>query len=171
MGALDDIDLLTSSCNLLLPLIEEHEDQAFKILEVSGATSAVNALRALRVQKTTLAIGMFSMYEAVLQDGFGFGKYAFDDLEKKLKSDGHIDIAKDFEKYRLAINVLKHGSVRSYDDLLKFLPDLEFNIQGDGSEIFEEGNVNVGQFLVHVDSTFVRRCAELIEISLNSIRA
>lgn len=170
MGALNDIDLLTGSCNLLLPFIEEREAEALEILSHSGSTVAVNSLRGLRVQKTTIVVGMFSIYEAVLQDEFGFGNYAFRELKKIVSDAGESEISDTFESYQLAINVLKHGKGSSYEQLLTLVPNLEFKVRGDGSDFDEEGDVTDGQFLIQVDSSFVRRCAEVIEGSLAALR-
>ncbi|BBD38803.1 hypothetical protein Amn_36830 [Aminobacter sp. Y103A] len=170
MGARDDIDLLTTSCDLLLPLIDEKEHQAIEALSESGSTVAVNSLRALRVQRTVISVGMFSAYEAVLQDEFGFGDYAFQDLEKLLMKLGRKDVVEVFVNYKLAINVLKHGKGKSYDQLLSRHSMLDFDVRGDGSDFDEEGDVTDGQFLVRVDSHFVRRCAEVIEQSLEVAR-
>ena len=65
--ALTDIELLTACVAFTLQHTHEAEQQTFKDLETSGATRLVNALRLFRLQRAILAVGMFSMFEALLQ--------------------------------------------------------------------------------------------------------
>ena len=65
--ALSDTELLAECVNFTLRHTREAEQQTFKELETSGATRLVNALRVFRLQRAILAVGMFSMFEALLQ--------------------------------------------------------------------------------------------------------
>lgn len=71
----------------------------------------------LRLQKVILAVGMFSIFEASLQRGL--------DFQDGFKAAGHIldqhnktVLRQVFTDVQKAINVLKHGRGRSYDQLL-----------------------------------------------------
>ena len=162
--ALTDTQLLTACANFTLLHTHEAEEQVFKELETSGATRLVNALRIFRLQRAVLAVGMFSMFEALLQSKLklGWDEPPFKRLEEFLLRHGKADLAAFITDYNLAINVLKHGKGKSYEKLLQRLDRLEFTVRGD-HEVCEEGDVSEVDILVDVDDDFVRRCAELIE--------
>ena len=80
-------------------------------------------------------------------------------------------MADSFNDYRLAINVLKHGSGRSYGQLLAKSANLEFNVKPEGEPFFYEGDVSEVDVLIDVDERFVRRCAGLIEEVSSVIRS
>lgn len=169
MGALNDIELLTGCCSFLLPKIEDAEQEAIKLLEVSGNTVALNSLRSLRIQRAVIAVGMFSMFESALQAENEWAK-PFTELKRLLCERGLQRLAIRFDHYRLAINVLKHGEGQSLDQLLAHRNILEFDIKQSNDWFDEEGDVTESQFLIDADGNFVLTCAELIQEIYNEVK-
>lgn len=161
MGALNDIEMLTHCCGYLLPKLDDGEEHTFRELEHSGATRLVNALRSFRVQRTILVVGMFSIFEAVLQAELQQNA-PFKTLEDDLRDAGRPELAEQFRIYHNANNVLKHGEGRSLEKL-KNESDLPFEIKTHDSWFEGEGDVVEGQLLVGVTSEFVTTVATLIE--------
>ena len=58
-------------------------------------------------------VGMFSIFEARLQEIFKDANYAFDQAEKVLKEKDEFALYEKFHDLRQAINVLKHGDGKS----------------------------------------------------------
>ena len=101
------------------------------------------------------------MLEGILEQTTGWEKPLIE-LETRLRDDGFDSIAIKFEQFRLAINVLKHGSGRSYRELLKFR-GLPFRIKREDQSCFEEGDVSEIPALIAVDENFLLRCAAIVE--------
>jgi hypothetical protein len=171
LSARDDIDLLSSCCNFMLPKISEAEEEVFRILETSGSTVYVNSLRAFRLHRAVIAVGMFSMYESALQTEFGWENGPFTQLQNKLIAIGRPELAARFRRYRLAINVLKHGEGNSWVELRREdRGSLEFRIKSPNGLFEDEGDVSEGQHFIDADDEFVRGCADLIELTLHLVR-
>jgi hypothetical protein len=166
--ALTDIELLTACADFTLHHTHEAEQQTFRELETSGATRLVNALRLFRLQRAILAVGMFSMFEALLQSKLKWTE-PFSQLDDYLRRHNKPDLASAITDYRLAVNVLKHGEGKSHQELLARADKLEFKVRADGDHFHEEGDVSDVGILVDVDDQFVRRCAELIEQASEAI--
>jgi hypothetical protein len=115
----------------------------------------------LRLQKAVLATGMFSLFEALLQDKYGW-EYPYSSLDQKLRELGRTDLADPIKDYNLSINVLKYGTGRSHAELMARKETLPFRISVPG-HAFDEGDVSEIGILIDVDDRFVRRCAELID--------
>jgi hypothetical protein len=149
------------------------EEDVLQELEISAATPLVVALRVIRLQKTILATGMFSLYESFLQVGMGWKeRSAFDELEKCLKKHDEHKLAQVFSDYRLAVNVLKHGKGPSYDRLVERSSKLEFKIKLPEEAFFFEGDVSeLASVLIDVHGKFVERCAEIIQETLAVLRS
>src|SRR4051794_13830366 len=84
-------------------------------------------------------------------------------LEGISRRSGHAGLAETFSDYQSAINVLKHGTGRSYRQILAKASKLEFKVKPEGEPFFYEGDVSEVSVLIDVDEQFVRRCAELIQ--------
>lgn len=168
--ALTDTELLTACVNFTLHHTHEAEQQTFNELETSGATRLVNALRVFRLQRAILAVGMFSMFEALLQSKLKWTE-PFSQLDDYLRKHDKHHLASAIIDYRLAVNVFKHGEGRSHRELLARADKLEFKVRADGDHFHEEGDVSDVGILVDVDDQFVRRCAELIEEASEAIRS
>jgi len=136
--------------------------KAIEALESSGSTSIVKKLRMIELQKTILVVGMFSLFEASLQDGLNC-KNGFAEAEKRLAAANEAALAKRFNDFYLAINVLKHGRGASYNKLIsRAKSGLPFEIKMPDQAFFEEGDVSEIATLVLVDDAFVQNCAEII---------
>jgi len=162
LGALEDIRLLHTCCTFLLPKIEQGEEEALSILKQSGSTGAINSLRAFRVQRIVIVIGMFSLLEATLKMELEWEE-PFRKLPSFLKDRGKVELALKFEYYRLANNVLKHGTGDSWDKLREYSEKIDFELRDGFNSFNQEGDITSGHALVDVDSKFVLHCADMIE--------
>jgi hypothetical protein len=64
-------DLIDRSTRFTLATLKEASDKIFEELQTSGATRLVKNLQMIRLQKAIMAAGMFSLFEAILQDRLG----------------------------------------------------------------------------------------------------
>src|SRR4051794_15313943 len=85
-------------------------------LQTSGATILVKELQMVRLQKAVTAVGMFSIFEAILQDRLAC-ENGFAEAKLILKRTSNEVLLQRFEDFQCAINVLKHGKGRSYESL------------------------------------------------------
>jgi hypothetical protein len=129
--ALTDTELLTACVGFTLQHTHEAEQQTFKELETSGATRLVNALRVFRLQRAILAVGMFSMFEALFQSKLKWTE-PFIQLDDFLRKHDETHLASAIMDYRRAVNVHKHGEGRSHQELLAKADKLEFKVRADG---------------------------------------
>ncbi len=111
---------------------------------------------------------MFSIFEALLQDRLKCS-HGFNEAADVLKSQGATDLESHFDMLRLAINVLKHGEGRSYEELLK-KNSLPFRVKQPDESFFDEGDVSEISTLVEVDDAFVIMCAETIREVAAAVR-
>lgn len=144
-----------------LETLREANERTIEALQSSGATSLVKTLQMIRLQKAILAVGMFSIFEANLQDGLGC-KNGFDGAKKILDAQGELDMKECFNDLCLAINVLKHGRGPSYHALVAKAQTLPFRIKLPGESFFFEGDVSEVSILVEVDDSFVQHCGSVI---------
>ena len=163
-----DLQLLTRCAEFTLRHTHEVEAKVMKELETSSRTPLLAALRMMRLQRAVLAVGMFSLFEAMLQDAMNWPD-PFKALGNYLRGQGEARLADTINDYKLAVNVLKHGQGRSYADLIMRASSLEFTVRTAGT-FFSEGDVSEVGVLVDVDDRFVLRCAELIEQAASIIR-
>jgi hypothetical protein len=157
----DDTDLLPMYVDFTLSHSKTVQDEVIKELRTSSPTPLVKALQMLRLQRAIFATGMFSLFESVLQSQTGWDQ-PFTRLKEYLEQSSHRELAERFSDYQSAINVLKHGTGRSYRQLLGKASKLEFKIKPEGEPFFYEGDVSEVDVLIDVDEQFVRRCAALI---------
>jgi hypothetical protein len=126
-------------------------------------TSLVIGLQMMNMQRAFIAVGVFSTYEAMLQDTFGKEDgFAFQDAEIILDHYGENDLKQTFVDYRNAINVLKHGKGSSYDKLLARKDSVPFNIKDEAERFFNEGDVSEVMTLIEVGDDFVLGCVDVI---------
>jgi hypothetical protein len=135
-----------------------------------GSTVFVKNAQALQLSKVVTAVGIFSIFEARLQDGLNCSD-GFAELRKVLLSANEQALASRFEQFAAAVNVLKHGRGRSYDRLISMHGSLPFILKATGQHFFFEGDVSEPETLVLVDDTFVRSCAELIQASIEAVQS
>lgn len=154
-------ELVDRSTSFTLMKLSELHDQLYQELEVSGSTVAVKNLQMVNLQKAITAVGIFSIFEAMLQDSLR-DHHSFDALRKILFREREILLLQRFDWFALAINVLKHGKGPSYDKLLGKADELPFRIKRQGQAFFFEGDVAEINTLVQADEVFVLGCAEVI---------
>ncbi|MBP6013141.1 MAG: hypothetical protein KBA31_13020 [Alphaproteobacteria bacterium] len=153
---------LADSCaSFTLSALNEVNDKTIAALQTSGATALVRSLQMVQLQKAILAVGMFSLFDGILQgelgcaDGFGGAAIV-------LEREGRVALQEEFSDYQKAINVLKHGRGRSYDALVAKANQLPFRVLLPTEAFFYEGDVGEIATLIEVDDKFVLRCGELI---------
>ena len=115
----------------------------------------------LQLQKAILAVGMFSVFEATLQDALGCTE-GFYEASARLDAKGEVALKERFGDMQLAVNVLKHGQGRSYEALVARATALPFRVKLPNEAFFFEGDVSEVSALIEVDDAFVRDCANLI---------
>jgi len=154
-------DLVNRSTNFALATLKEAENEVVEALQTSGATRHVKNLQMIQLHRAIIAVGMFSIFESIVQDRLecqnGFAK-ARECLERAKEN----DLNNRFAVFVHAINVLKHGRGRSYDALITMGNYLPFRIKRPGEDFFSEGDVSEVATLIEVDDQFVRDCAALI---------
>ena len=116
----------------------------------------------IQLQKAIFSIGMFSMFEAALQDQLSC-RNGFEGAKNILKEKQNLKLHNRFDEFICAINVLKHGKGRSYDALLSKSEILPFKIKLQGENFFDEGDISEIDTLIEVDDSFVLNCADLID--------
>jgi hypothetical protein len=164
---------LVDRCTVFtLDALNEAKRKLVDELQASAATSPVKSLQVVQLQKAISAVGMFSMFEAILQDELSC-KNGFLKAKEILAHEGEIVLSERFNDLQLAINVLKHGRGRSYNELAAKSSGLPFRIKQPGEYFFCEGDVSEVATLIEVDDAFVRGCAQVInEVSvvINRVR-
>ena len=154
-----------------LGALHEANDKTIEALQTSGATTLVKTLQMIQLQKALLAVGMFSIFEANLQDGLACDN-GFQRAKELLEKEGEHALKERFDAFFLAINALKHGRGRSYDDLVAKAGTLPFRVKLPTEDFFFEGDVSEISTLVEVNDAFVQNCADVImEVSAVMRRA
>lgn len=161
MPALNAWTLVVATMQTAAESFQADFDDALDQLAEDGSSRIVNVSRIARMQLMMVAVGGFSMLEGILEQR-GAGDHPFQELDRRLREAGHDTIADEFMCFRLAINVLKHGSGPSYDRL-RGLGDVPFRVKAPDETFFDEGDVSEVPALVFVDNNFVQRCALTIE--------
>lgn len=154
-------ELVDRCATFTLEALSETQERIVDALNESAATTLVKALQMVQLQKVISAVGMFSIFEAMLQDALGCSdgfRGALDVLDRE----GELALKERFGELQLAINVLKHGRGKSYEALIAKAGTLPFRVRLPGEDFFCEGDVSEVSTLVEVDDAFVTRCAEVI---------
>lgn len=154
-------ELVDRSTSFTLTKLGELQEQLIAELEESGSTIAVKNLQMVELQKAIMSVGMFSIFEAMIQDALGGGQ-SFSALRRLLEREREQELLTQFNWYALAVNVLKHGRGRSYNELLSVADRLPFRVKREDEAFFFEGDVSEIDTLVQVDEAFVLGCAEVI---------
>jgi hypothetical protein len=155
-------DELVDRCtNFTLETLRDANDRTIEALQTSGSTSLIKTLQMIQLQKAILAVGMFSMFEARLQDALSCTS-GFDQAKRILVEEGELETKEHFDDVCMAINVLKHGRGRSYDALVAKVKKLPFKMKLPGESSFSEGDVSEVSTLVEVDDAFVRHCGKVV---------
>lgn len=162
-------DLIDRCTTFTLKTLSEANEKILDALQTSAETSLVEALKMIQLQKAILAVGMFSLFEAALQDGLSCDD-GFRAARDILDSEGEAVLKERFNGFYLAINVLKHGHGHSYDALVERAGALSFRVKLPGEAFFFEGDVSEVSTLIEVDDVFVLSCAEVIREVSDVIR-
>lgn len=144
-----------------LGALNEAQQKTIDALQDSALTTLVKALQMVQLQKVITAVGMFSIFEAMLQDGLNCDD-GFREATNILDQQGDVPLKECFGDLLLATNVLKHGRGRSYEALVSKASLLPFRIKLPGEELFYEGDVSEVSTLIQVDDAFVVHCAKVI---------
>lgn len=144
-----------------LASLQDVNERTVEALQTSAATSLVKTLQMIQLQKVILAVGMFSIFEASLQDRLNCSD-GFREAGAILDQLGENELKEKFSDLAAAINVLKHGRGRSYDALVAKAPTLPFRVKMPDEDFFFEGDVSEVSTLVEVDDEFVQRCGNVI---------
>ena len=131
-------ELVQHGAEFSLSALNEASANVAKELETSASTRLVKALQMLQLQKAVLAVGMFSIFEATLQDELGC-QDGFREAAARLDAKGQAALRERFGDMQLAINVLKHGRGRSYDALVAKAAALPFKVKLPDESFFSEG--------------------------------
>src|ERR1700759_1174395 len=110
-------ELVNRSTNFALSTLKVAEDEVIEALQSSGATRHVKNLQMIQLHRAVVAVGMFSLFESVIQDRLQC-RDGFAAARECLESSGEVDLGTRFGHFVCAINVLKHGRGRSYDALI-----------------------------------------------------
>ncbi len=155
-------ELIDRCTTFTLGALNQAEAELNAKLETSAATHLIKNLQMVRLQKAITSVGMFSMFEAILQDRLGC-KDGFREAKKILDSEREITLKERFSDLQLAINVLKHGRGDSHDTLIKKAERLPFRIKKPDEKFFYEGDVSEITTLIEVDDNFVLSCVQIIQ--------
>jgi hypothetical protein len=154
-------DLAEGSVAFTLRAIRETNEEIVAELQVSAATTLVRGLQQLQLQRAILAVGVFGIFESILQDAMGEEK-PFLKVADILERAGEGALNERLRAFKHAINVLKHGRGKSYDALVARAEGLPFRVKPPGEAFFDEGDVAEIRTLIDVDDEFVLSCAALI---------
>lgn len=154
-------ELVDRCATFTLNTLREANERTIEALQTSSATSLVKTLQMIQLQKAILAVGMFSIFEASLQEGLMCSN-GFDEAKIILSNEGELDVKEQFDDLVLAVNVLKHGRGYSYDALVAKAAVLPFRIKLPDESFFFEGDVSEVSTLVEVDDAFVQLCGKVI---------
>lgn len=163
-------ELVDRSTAFTLSALKKAADRTTQALQTSGATPLVKTLQMIQLQKAILSVGMFSMFEAMLQDGLSCDD-GFREASLILDRAEQTATRERFADFQLAINVLKHGRGRSYDALVSKTRILPFRVKLPGEPFFFEGDVSEISTLIEVDDSFVLGCVDVIREVSEAIRA
>lgn len=145
-----------------LESLREANERTIEALQTSAATSLVKTLQMIQLQKVILAVGMFSIFEANLQDRLDCSD-GFREVRAILDQQNESELKEKFCDLSAAINVLKHGKGRSYEDLVRKAQTLPFRVKMPDEDFFFEGDVSKISTLVEVDDEFVQQCGNVID--------
>lgn len=158
----DFLELAHRCTAFTLSRLKEVHEKTTEALQTSGATSLVKTLQMIRLEKVILVVGMFSVFDAILQDRLACDN-GFAEAKSILKEGGETVLLEQFIDFELAINALKHGKGRSYNQLLaKNAGAFRATLKQSDERFFFEGDVSEISGLVDVDDEFIENCSLVI---------
>lgn len=162
-------ELVQRSMVFSLDALGAAQQRTADALQTSAATTLVKTLQMVQLQMAISAVGMFSMFDAILQDQLQC-KDGFQKAGQLLEIQGEVALKEQFTDLQLAVNALKHGKGRSYEILVKKAASLPFRVKLPDEHFFNEGDISEIATLVEVDDAFVLLCAEVIDAVSVSVR-
>ncbi|WP_175982024.1 hypothetical protein [Burkholderia sp. BCC1630] len=99
--------------------------QSARSLQVAQFPVGVNTLQAVQLERAIHVVGVFSIFEARLQDGLAVAD-GFKEAKAIISQAGMTDLNERFEDLYFAINVLKHGRGKSYSPSARKLASFRF---------------------------------------------
>jgi hypothetical protein len=166
-----DFSDLANRCTIFtLNSLKDVEEKTIEALQTSGATSLVMTLQMTRLERTILAVGMFSIFEALLQDRLNCNN-GFAEAKDILKKAGDLHLLTQFTDLELAINALKHGRGRSYNTIVANDGGAILSkVKSPNEHFFDEGDVSEISTLIDVDDKFIHSCVQIISQVSESIK-
>ena len=161
-------DLIERCTSFTLSVLNRANDEIVEALQDSAETTLIKNLQMIQLQKAIMAVGMFSIFDSILQENLGGN--GFVEASKVLKDHGEHAVDERFSDFQKAINVLKHGRGRSYDELVKKASELPFKVKLPDEAFFFEGDVSEVSTLIQVDDQFILDCAAAIQTVSSAIR-
>lgn len=161
-------ELIDRCTTFTLIALQEAEARTLDALQTRSESSLVKTMQMAQLQRVVSAVGMFSIFDALLQDQLKCTE-GFKAAVEILDAAGEQKLSARFNVFQLAINVLKHGEGRSYRDLLQ-KPSLPFKIKQPDQNFFDEGDIAEVQALIYVDDAFVIDCANTIREVSDALR-
>jgi len=147
----------------MLTTFKEVEDKTIEELQTSAATPLVKTIQMVRLDKVIFAVGIFSIFEALLQDRLNCNN-GITEAKNILKQVDETTLLEQFSDIELAVNALKHGQGRSYNALIaKSGGTLTGQVKQPSENFFNEGDVSEVSALIDVDDKFIEGCVEVIE--------
>jgi hypothetical protein len=154
-------ELISIAVRTSLIAFSENENSINIALQESASTPLVKGLQTISWQRAILATGIFSLFEAHLQNQLGC-KNGFKECSEILKNENQTKLNSKFQNFKLAINVLKHGKGSSYNQLIANIDSIPFDILQKDEECFYEGDVSEITTLIKIDDAFVLDCLDII---------
>jgi hypothetical protein len=142
-------ELVYRSTAFTLNALEKLSSDVIEELQTGASTISVKNLQMIQIQKAIIAIGMFSLFESIMQRGLACQK-GFDEAKKVLLKRGKVELNDRFNDFLCAINVLKHGRGPSYNALVAKAGSLPFKIKLPTENFFYEGDVSEISTLISV---------------------
>ncbi|WP_426290432.1 hypothetical protein [Sphingomonas sp. TWP1-3-1] len=152
--AVSDFEHLRRSPIALLRHVDGVNEGIVTRLQKEATSELIDGLRMCTIGRTIIAVGLMGVFEAQLQQHFGWGNVPAD-LNDALRRVGRDDLVIRLSDIRDAVNVLKHGEGRSYERLLSRKDALTFLVKGREEAFFDEGDVSEISRLIEADSRFV----------------
>ncbi|WP_175916995.1 hypothetical protein [Burkholderia sp. BCC1638] len=118
-------ELALRNTEFILSMLEEVSKAATAALQTSAATTHIKTLQAVQLERAIHVVGVFSIFEARLQDGLAVAD-GFKEAKAIISQAGMTDLNERFEDLYFAINVLKHGRGKSYSPSARKLASFRF---------------------------------------------
>lgn len=157
----DFAQLIDGCAAFTLDALANANNRTIQELQTGSAGSLVRVVQMIQLQKVVLAVGMFSIFEARLQEGLECND-GFAEAKRILDDQRELELRERFTDLYFAINTLKHGRGASYEALAAKAESLPFKVRVPGAAFFDEGDLAEVSTLIHVDDVFVRHCGLVI---------